>query len=91
MLMLSPGMTISTPCGQFRCTGNIGGPDVELRFVAGEERGMAAAFFFAQDVNLAFGIGVRFDGTGSGKNLTALDIFTLNTSQQNTDGIAGFA
>ena len=87
--MLSPGITISTPCGQIQSPGNIGGPNIELRFVAGEERSMTAAFFFAQDVNLHFGFGMGFNAAGSGDNLTALDISTLNTSEQSTNGIAG--
>ena len=65
--MLSPGITISTPCGQIQGTGNIGGPDIELGFVAGEERSMTSAFFFAQNVNLDFGFGMGFDGAGSGQ------------------------
>ena len=33
-------------------TGNVGGPEIELGTIAGEERGMTAAFFLRQNVNL---------------------------------------
>ena len=45
-LTLSPGMHISTPCRQRRpFAGHVGGAEVELRPVAGEERRVTAAFF----------------------------------------------
>ena len=80
--MLSPGITISTPCGQIQGSGNIGSPNIELRFVAGEERSMTSAFLFAQDIDLDISFGMGFNAAGSGNNLTALDISTLNTSEQ---------
>ncbi len=38
MVTLSPGITISTPFGKFGDTGYVGGSDIELGTIAGEER-----------------------------------------------------
>ena len=89
MLMLSPGMTISTPSRQLDGAGDIRRPDIELGFIAVEERGMPAAFLLAQDVDLGLGIGMRLDGAGGRQHHAALDIFTLDASEQHADGIAG--
>ena len=52
--------------------GDVRGADVELRLVASEERRVAAAFFFLQDVDFCLEFGVRLDGARLGKNLTAV-------------------
>ena len=48
--------------GQLDGAGNVGGAEIELGTVAGEEGGMAAAFFLGQNVNLALELGVGVNG-----------------------------
>src|SRR5690606_3987916 len=74
---------------QFAVTGHVSGTEVELRTVAFEERSVTSAFFLAQDVDLAFELGVRLDGARLGQNLTTLDVITLGTAQQNTNVLTG--
>ncbi len=51
---------------------------------------MAAALFLRQNINLALELGVRMHGAGLRKNLAALDLFSLNTAEQNADIVARF-
>src|SRR5215204_2677356 len=44
---------------QLQRSGDVGGPDVELRAVAVEERGVAATLFLREDVDLALELRVR--------------------------------
>ena len=46
---------------QMHDTGHVGGAEVELRTVVGEERGMTAALFLGQDVGFGLELGVRLD------------------------------
>ena len=48
ILMLSPGITISTPSGSSHRTGHVGRAEVELRTVALEERRVTAALVLAE-------------------------------------------
>jgi hypothetical protein len=80
---LSPGITISTPSGSSHATGYVGSTEVELRTVALEERSVATALLFGQNVNLGLELGVRLDGARLGQNLATLNVFTLGTAQQN--------
>ena len=70
---------------------NVSGTEIELRTIVVEERGMTAAFFFLQDVNLATEFGVRMDGAGFAQNLAALDLSSLDTTQQGSDVIASLS
>src|SRR3989338_6617803 len=47
--------------GESDLSGHIGGTDVELRLVAVEERGVAAALILVKDVNLRLKVGGRRD------------------------------
>src|SRR6476661_10356775 len=47
--------------GQLQRAGDVGRPDVELRTVAVEERGVAAALFLREHVDLTLELGVRQD------------------------------
>ena len=71
--------------------GNVGGSEVELRTVAGEEGLGTAAFLLGKNVNLAKELGVRLDGAGLCKNLTSLDLVLLDTTEQETYVIAGLS
>src|SRR3990167_615145 len=57
-------------------TGHVGGAEVELRTVVGEERRVTATFVLRQHVDLGFEVGVRLDRTRLAENLAALDLFT---------------
>merc|ERR1712196_47924 len=72
-------------------TGHISCTDVELRAVASEEGGVAATFFFLQDVDLTFELGVRGDGTRLHEHHAALDVFLLDAAQQQTDVVTRHA
>src|SRR5690554_2878223 len=75
--------------GQFARTGHVSGTEVELRAIAFEERSVTTAFILAQHVHFSFELGVRLDGARLGQNLTALNVFTLGTAQQNTNVLTG--
>src|SRR5690606_41914051 len=76
---------------QFAGTGHGSGTEVELRTVALEERGVTTTFVLAQYVDFGFELGVRLDGARLGQNLTTLNVFTLGTTQQNTNVLTGTA
>ncbi len=69
-------------------SGHVRGTEVELGTVVAEEWCVAAAFVFAQDVDLTGEVGVRFDGAGFAQHLTALDVFALGAAQQDADVVA---
>ena len=77
--------------GQFDLASDVGGPDVELRLVAGEERGSTSALFGGQDVDLCLALGVRGDGARLGEDSTARHFLAVDTSEKATDGVAGDA
>ncbi|EKC69026.1 protein containing DUF939, bacterial, partial [human gut metagenome] len=63
--------------GQGDDAGNVGGTEVELRTIVVEERGMTAAFFLLQDVNMAIESGVGMNRAGNSQNLATLDLVTV--------------
>ena len=65
--------------------------EVELRTIALEERGVAAALFLREDVDLALEVGVRGDRARLGENLAALDVLALRAAQEDADVVAGLA
>src|SRR5690606_20617131 len=71
--------------------GHVRGTEVELRTIALEERGVAAAFFLREDVDLGGEVGVRLDRTRLAQHLAALDVFALGAAQQDTDVVASLA
>ena len=72
-------------------TGDIGGAEVELRTITGEERCVTAAFVLGQNVNLTGELLVRSNATWLAENLTALNILALNATKQDTNVIASLA
>ena len=52
---------------------------------------MAAALVLGQDVRLALELGVRGGGAGLDDDLSTLDVFALDTTNQQTDVVAGLA
>src|SRR5699024_5500765 len=77
--------------GQRDDAGHVGGAEVELRTIVGEERGVTAAFFLGQDVDLALELGVGMDGTGLSQDLAALDLGAVHATQQGADVVAGLS
>ena len=75
--------------GEVRHTGDVGGTEVELRTIAIEERGVTAALFLGQDVDLALELGVRGHGTGLAENLATDYLLALDAAQQAADVVAG--
>ena len=76
--------------GKLDNTGNVGGSEIELRSVTGNEGFLTAAFFFGQNVDLTHELGVRMNGAGLAENLTTLDLVLGNAAEQAADVIAGF-
>ncbi len=58
--------------------------------VAVKERGVASAFFFAQDVDFGFEFGVGMDAAGFCQYLAAFDFVSLNAAEQKADVVACF-
>src|ERR1035437_3491364 len=75
--------------GQSDGAGHVCRAHVELRPVAGVERGMATALFARENVDASDELGVRLDGARLGENLTALDVVALDAAQQTTDVVTG--
>src|SRR5947209_4965273 len=75
--------------GQMHDTGHVGGAEVELRAIIGEERGMTSALFLGEDVSLGLELGMRLHRTRLAQNLTALDFLALGSAQQRADVVAG--
>ena len=71
--------------------GHVGGADVELRAVAGEEGGVTAAFLLLEHVDLTFELGVGLDGVGLHQHHAALDVLLLDAPEQQTHVVAGHA
>src|ERR1700753_2847089 len=77
--------------GQMHDTGHVGGAEVELRPIVGEERGVTSALFLGEDVGLGLELGVRLDRTRLAENLAALDFLALGAAEQRTDVVARLA
>src|SRR5438067_5679005 len=77
--------------GQLHVTSDIGGPDVELRTVAVEERGVPATFLLGEDVDLGVEFRVRLHRAGLRDDLAALDVLALQASQEQADIVARLA
>src|SRR3989449_10719275 len=54
---------------QLTAARHVGGPEVKLRPIPGEERRVPPAFFLGQHVHLALELGVRGDRGGVGEHL----------------------
>src|SRR5699024_7984643 len=77
--------------GQRDNAGHVGGAEVELRTIVGEERGVTAAFLLGQDVDLALELGVGMDGTGLSQDLATRDLGAVHATQQGADVVAGLS
>src|SRR5690606_18801569 len=73
---------------QFDRAGYVRRTEVELWTVVVEERGVTTTFVFRQYIDLAREVLVWLDRTWLGQNLTALDFFTLGTTQQHANVVA---
>src|SRR5438874_6028716 len=73
---------------QFRSSGDVRGAEVKLRTITIEERRVASAFILREDVDLGLELRVRRDRARHRANLTALDVFTLDTAEQEADVVA---
>src|SRR6201987_1952593 len=76
---------------QMHDAGHVGGAEVELRTVVGEERSVTTALFLGEDVGLSLELGVRLDRTRLAQHLATLDFLALGAAEQRTDVIAGLA
>src|SRR5437773_2054117 len=68
--------------------GHVGGAEVELRAVAGEEGSVPAAFLLLEDVHAGGELRVRGDAARLGEHLAALQLFALDTAEQYADVVA---
>src|SRR5436309_10924670 len=75
--------------GQLHVSSHVGGPDVELRTVAIEERSVPAALLLGEDVDLGVECGVRLHRTGLRDDLAALDVVALEATEEQADVVAG--
>src|SRR5262249_60045534 len=71
--------------------GHVGGAEIELRAIVGEERRMTAALLLGEDVSLGLELGVRLDAAGLAQHLAALDLLALGAAQQAADVVARLA
>src|SRR5436190_14883600 len=74
--------------GQVCDTGDVRCPEVELRTIARKERRVTAAFFLREDIGLGLELRVRRDRARLDDDLSTLDLFTLDASQEKTDVVA---
>ena len=74
---------------QVHHAGDVRRPEVELRTVVVVERRVPAALILGQDVDVGLELGVRRDRAGLGHDLAALDVLTLDATQQQADVLAG--
>src|SRR5579862_3010408 len=70
---------------------HVGGAEVELRPIVGEERRVASALLLGEDVGLGLELGVRLHRTRLAKDLAAFHLFAFRAAQQATDVVAGLA
>src|ERR1700712_5683472 len=75
--------------GQRDDAGDVGGTEVELRTVVRVERVVTSTLVLREDVGGALEVGVRRDRTRLHDDLTALDIFTLGSTEEQTTVLAG--
>src|SRR3954471_7871739 len=77
--------------GQMGAARHVGRAEVELRTVAREARGVAAALLLLQHVHLGLELRVRRDRAGLAEHLAALDLLALRAAQQAADVVARLA
>src|SRR5216684_3276013 len=74
--------------GQVHNARHVRGPEVELRTVVVEERGVPTALVLGQDVDLALELGVRRVGARLDHDLAALDLLALDAAEQQARVVA---
>src|SRR4051794_33949134 len=74
--------------GEVRHPGHVGGPEVELRPVSGEERSVAAALLLLEAVHLGLELRVRGDRAWLAEYLSALDVLPLRPAKEATHVVA---
>src|SRR4051812_8963585 len=74
--------------GQLDSARDVGRAHVELRTVVGEERLVATALLFFEDVHLAGKALVRLERAGGDQNLATLHVVLLDAAQQAADVVA---
>src|SRR3989338_10962090 len=62
---------------------------VELRLVSFEKRRVATSFLFREDIHFGIELCVGSDRSGLGKHLTAFDILALDSTEKQSDVVAG--
>src|SRR5665213_404490 len=75
--------------GQVGYARDVGGAEVKLRPVPGEERRVTPALLLLEHVDLTLEVRVRRDRAGLAENLAALDLLALGTAQETADVVAG--
>ena len=75
---------------QLANAGNVGSSEVELRTIVVEERSMTAALVLGQNVNLSGELVMALNRTRFSQNLSALDLGSLNATQQSADVITRY-
>src|SRR4029079_11734553 len=68
---------------------HVGCSEIELRSVSREERSVTASFFFCQNICLGLELRMRSDTAWFGNRLSPLDLFSLDTSEQERDVVSG--
>src|SRR4029453_1334140 len=66
-------------------SGDVGGPEEELRLLPSEKRSVPAAFVLAQDVDLTLETQPRSDRARGSDHLTTLNLVGFDASQQQAD------
>src|SRR5205809_38744 len=64
---------------------DVRGAEVELRSIARKERGVTTALFLCQNIGFGLELRVRGDRSRLGDDLTSLDLFSLYTTQQQSN------
>src|SRR5262249_9137361 len=77
------------PLGEVGDAGHVGGAEVELRPVPGEERSVTTTLLLLQAVDLSFEFGVRCDRARFAQDLAALDVLALGAAEKRADVVAG--
>ena len=70
-------------------TGNIEGTDEELRTIVVVEWSVTSTLFLLEDVDLSLEVLVRSDGAWLGDNLTSLNLFLVDTTEEKTYIVSG--
>ena len=77
--------------GKSNLTGYVHRTQIELGTVFVVERRVTAPLFLLQDINLSLELGVRSDRTRFSDNHTALNLFLVDTAEQQTYVVTGLA